>query len=97
MFLLNPSETEREYNRLIASDTQFYEPFETYSKLFYWHLMCKMVDDLRGVVLEKKVPYIDSPFYSREDVMIRYMDGMMVMKPRGEEWELRFNEILLIP
>lgn len=49
--------------------------------------MCKIVDTEEE--LEKKVPYIDSPFYSREDVMIRYMEGMMAMKPRGEEWELR--------
>lgn len=96
LFPLFPSYAEAcaEWTRVTAADPAAYEPFETHAHLFYWHLMCKIADDLRGHVyteeeLQEKVPHIDSPFYSRETVMIKYMEGMMVMKPRGEEWETR--------
>ena len=96
MFPLLPSfrAAKEEYVRVCSADPEFYGPFEAYSEIFYRRLMAKIIDGLVGHVyteqeLDKKVPYIDAPHYSREAVMHQYLQRMLAMKSRGEEWETR--------
>lgn len=60
---------------------------DDFSSFFYRMLESDIAYD--QVELEKLVPYIDSPFYSRERVMIQYMQSMSSLKYRGVEWEER--------
>jgi hypothetical protein len=67
---------------------------DDFSSFFYRMLESDIAYKIGGIMhdqveLEKLVPYIDSPFYSRERVMIQYMQSMSSLKYRGVEWEER--------
>lgn len=43
--------------------------------------------------LEKVIPHVDSPYYDRTMVKIKYMEIMAERKYRGEEW---ITELMLL-
>lgn len=64
---------------------------ETYFK----HVEQKWVDKLyyKGGIydlktLDEMIPHCDSNLFCRQRIMVRYMEQMNKLKPRGEEWEM---------
>jgi hypothetical protein len=71
----------------------FYKDADVFQKWFYNFLQNRISQSLyaehRVFSLEEldiMVPHVDSPDFSRERIMLRYLEEMETLKPRGEDW-----------
>lgn len=67
---------------------------DDFCQSFYTRLMAEIAYNLSNKIhtdeeLGQLVPFVDSPYYSKEQVIIRYMENMSNMKPRGEAWDIK--------
>lgn len=56
--------------------------------LYYKYKGCYTMEEL-----ERVVPYLDSHYYDRNRIILRYMERMQSLKDRGEEWREKIKKL----
>jgi len=83
-----------------AEPSKFYLDSGEFSQWFYAFLQARITASLYAdpklyslEELESLIPHVDSLQYSRIGIMLRYLQDMEALKPRGEDWA---GQILLL-
>lgn len=56
--------------------------------IYYKYKGCYTMEEL-----ERVVPYLDSHYYDRNRIILRYMERMQSLKDRGEEWREKIKQL----
>lgn len=91
---LNDLEVAYDNVRDFKLEKEIYTPRETFFKYYYSNIERKIAESLYHdhkncltlEELQNLIPFLNSPYYRRERIMLNYLKRMELLKHRGEEW-----------